>query len=217
MYNHVFIVAISLKSRCSEKESLSSTALDSLQVSSSKFKSKADLIIKIKQARLLLNGRYRDGSKASFASDFKFTRYAVVLLASITMSNFEYLTKKIQNSTFVSYYSLYKVAKFLGLEFERTKAAPYVYKQLTDRGHVKIILENNRTFITFTEKGRKSCQEKIEELQFLNEHFNENPLEEKRYADEERRNKALIKGAEPAQAEPETEIDKLIKKISLWE
>src|SRR6476469_1185133 len=104
-----------------------------ISLSSSKFKSKADLMIKIKQARLLLNGKYRDGSKASFASDFKFTRYALVLLAAITMSNFEYHTKKIQNATFISYYSLYKIAKFLGLEFERTKAAPYVYKELTER------------------------------------------------------------------------------------
>lgn len=184
-------------------------------MSSSKFKSKADLMVKIKQARLLLNGRYRDGSKASFASDFKFARYAIVLFAAITMSTFEYHTKKIQNSTFISYYSLYKVAKFLGLEFERTKTAPYIYRELTQRGHMKIIIENNRTFITFTEKGRKSCEEKIEELQFLNEHFNENPLDQQRDK-EEGWNKSLIKGTKAIQPDTETEIDKLIKKISQW-
>lgn len=51
-------------------------------------------MIKIKQARMLLNGRYPDGSKAPFGSNFKFTRYAIVLFAAITMSNFEYHTKK---------------------------------------------------------------------------------------------------------------------------
>ena len=91
-------------------------------------------MLRIKQARLLLNGKYRDGSKATFGSNFKFTRYAIVLLAAISMSNFEYHTKKIQNATFISYYNLYKVAKFLGIEFERTKSAPYVYNELVDRG-----------------------------------------------------------------------------------
>jgi hypothetical protein len=75
-------------------------------------------MIKIKQARMLLNGRYPDGSKAPFGSNFKFTRYAIVLFAAITMSNFEYHTKKIQNTTVISYYSSYKIAKFLRLEFQ---------------------------------------------------------------------------------------------------
>ncbi len=174
-------------------------------------------MIKIKQARMLLNGRYRDGNKASFASDFKFTRYAIVLLAAITMSNFEYHTKKIQNMTVISYYSLYKVAKFLGLEFERTKTAPYIYKELTDRGHVKIIVENNRTFITFTEKGRKGCEEKLEELQYLNEHFNENPLTQQSYKDVQNRSSRMIKGAKPTGQDTNTQIDILIQNIARWE
>jgi predicted transcriptional regulator len=179
-----------------------------------KFKSKADLVIKIKQVRLLLNGRYRDGSKASFASDFKFMRYACVLLAAVTLSNFEYQTRKIQDETYVSYYSLYKVAKFLGLDFERTKAAPYVYKELIHRGHARISIENNRTYVTFTSKGKRSCEEKLEELQFLNEHFNENPLEHQRYRDEQYT--SLIKGEKSKRADSKTNIDKLIKKISTW-
>jgi hypothetical protein len=182
-------------------------------VSSTRFQSKADLLIKIKRVRLLLNGRYHDGTKASFASDFKFMRYACVLLAAITMSNFEFHTKKIRNETYASYYSLYKVAKFLGLEFERTKVAPYIYKELVNRGHAKTAVENNRTYITFTEKGRISCEEKLEELQFLNEEFNEKPLELQRYKDEI--TNRLVKG-KPLEARKATTIDKLIKKISQW-
>ena len=176
-------------------------------------------MLKIKQARPLLNGRYRDGSKATFGSDFKFTRYAIILLAAISMSNFEYRTKKIQNSTFISYYNLYKVAKFLGIDFERTKAAPYVYKELIDRGQVKILTEENRTYITFTEKGKKSCEEKLKELQLLNEHFNENPSDRQRYKEGEGWGGRTAKGTRPGslqQLDVETEIDKLIKKISQW-
>ena len=77
-------------------------------------------------------------------------------------------------------------------------------------------MENNRTFITFTEKGRKSCEEKIQELQFLNEYFNEKPSEQKKYKDEENWSNRLIKGAKPRQLDSETEIDKLIAKISQW-
>jgi hypothetical protein len=188
-------------------------------VASGRFKSKADLMIKIKQARPLLNGRYRDGSKATFASDFKFTRYAIVLLAAISISNFEYHTKKIENTIFISYYNLYKVAKFLGLEFERTKAAPHVYKELTQTGQVKITIDNNTTFITFTEKGKKSCEQKLEELQFLNEHFNSNPSEQQKYREEEDWREKSVKGVKVGSHkrvgfETETDIDKAIKKIS---
>lgn len=187
-------------------------------MSSGKFKSKADLFLKIKQVRLLLNGRHQDGSEATFASDFKFTRYAIVLLAAVSMSNFEYHTKKIQNATFISYYNLYKVAKFLGIEFERTKSAPYNYKKLIDRGQVKMITEDNRTFVTLTKIGKESCEEKLEELQLLNEHFNGNPSDLQRYKEGEDRGRRMTKGTKPGlqQLEFETDIDRLIKRISQW-
>jgi len=186
-------------------------------VPSGKFKSKADLMLRIKQVRLLLNGRYRDGTKATFVSDFKFTRYAIILLAAISISNFEYHTRRIKNTTFISYYNLYKIAKFLGLEFERTKSAPYVYKELIERGQVKLIVENNRTFITFTERGKKNCEEKLQELQVLNEYFSSNPIEEQKYKQEKDWDMRLVKGAKLASHRGvETETDQLIKKISSW-
>jgi hypothetical protein len=187
-------------------------------MSSGNVKSKADLMLRIKQARLLLNGKYLDGSKATFASDFKFTRYAIVLLAAISLSNFEYHTKRIKNNTFISYYNLYKVARFLGLDFERTKAAPYVYKELIDRGHVTTVNEDNRTFITFTREGKKSCEEKLEELQDLNEQFNLNPYEHQKYKEEEDEKDRTSKGVKQRirRQVVQTDIDKLIKKISHW-
>jgi hypothetical protein len=183
-------------------------------VSSGKFKSKADFFLRIKQIRLLLNGKHQDGSKATFASDFKFTRYAIVLLAALSLSNFEYHTRKIKDTTFISYYNLYKVAKFLGIEFERTKSAPYVYKELIDRDQVKMVTVENRTFITLTEKGKKSCEEKLEELQLLNEHFNENPSSRQKFKEAEDWDGRTAKGTKSGPLE--TEIDTLIKKISQW-
>jgi hypothetical protein len=188
-------------------------------MSSEKFKSKADLLIKIKQARLLLNGRYRDGRKATFELGFKYVRYAIVLFAAISVPTFEYHTKKIGNTIFISYYNLYKIAKILGLEFERNRAAPYAYKELIQRGQVKITVEDNKTFITFTEKGKKNCEEKLDYLQLLNEQFNSNPLAQIKYMKEENGRQRTVKGMghkSPQSHETETEIDKLIKKISQW-
>jgi hypothetical protein len=56
---------------------------------------------------------------------------------------------------------------------------------LTKRGYVKIFYESNRIFITFTEEGKKNCEEMLEDLQLLNEHFNSNPLIQQRYKERE--------------------------------
>jgi hypothetical protein len=210
MYSCGFIVELSLL-----KKKVIRNQSRFMIVPSSKFKSKADLVLRIRQVRPLLNGRYRDGSKATFSSDFKFTRYAIVLWSAITLSNFEYHTKKIRDATFISYYSLYKVAKFLGLEFERTKTAPYIYKELIDRGQVKIITENNKTLITLTKRGKKGCEEKLEELQLLDEHFNTNPLEQQKYSEGIYEKAGTVKGTSSL-GKTNTGIDRLIKKISKW-
>ena len=188
-------------------------------MSSEKFRSKADLFVKIRHITLLLNNKYRDGSEVTLELGFGRARYAIVLLAAISLPSFAYHTKKIQNTTFISYYNLYKVAKFLGIEFERTKSAPYIYKELIDRGQVKIVTKDNRTFITLTERGKKSCEEKLEELQLLNEHFNENLPDRQKYKEGEDWGGRSVKGAKlisPQRLDVETEIDKLIKKISQW-
>jgi hypothetical protein len=218
MYSCGFIVAISLNFRCSRKRVINYQS-KFIIVSSGKYVSKADLLLSIKQASPLLNGKYHDGTKAKFATDFKFTRYAIILLAAISVSTFEYHTKKIQNDTFVSFYRLHSVARVLGVKFERTKSAPYAYKELVDRGQVKMVTEDNRTYVTLTDRGKKSCKEKLEELQLLNEHFNRNPLERLKYREKEDWRGLPAKGMAPGSRQEllvETEIDKLIKKISQW-
>ena len=168
---------------------------------------------------MLLNGRFHDGSKASFELGFKYARYAIVLLAAITMPSFRYHTKTIQNTNVASYYNLYKVAKILGLEFERNRAAPKAYDELTQRGYVKIIRENSRTFITFTEEGKRNCEEILEHLQLLNDLFNSNLLVQQRYKEGANERQKMVKGiysSSQRRLEIETEIDRLIRKISQW-
>jgi hypothetical protein len=174
-------------------------------------------MLKIKRVKMLINGRYPDGSKAIFAPDFKYVRYAIILLAALSLSNFEYYTRKIQNSTFISYYDLYRVARFLGLEFERTKSAPYVYKKLIDLKQVRLTVKNNRTLVTLTSIGKKSCEEKLVELQNLNELFNTNPTILENKGGEVW--KGTAKGGKLGslhQLEVYREVNKLIRKISQW-
>jgi hypothetical protein len=188
-------------------------------LSTERFKSKSDILIKIAQIRLLLNGRYRDGSKTSFESGFKYARYAIILLAAISSPSFGYHTRKIRNTNFASYYNLDKVAKRLGLEYERNRAALNAYDELTQRGHVKTAVEDNRTFITFTEKGKKNCEEILEDLQYLNEHFNSIPLAQQKSKEDRRSGLGTAKGGyagSPYRPKTEREIDRLIRKISQW-
>jgi predicted transcriptional regulator len=187
-------------------------------LSSERFRSKSDILIKINQIRLLLNGRYRDGSKASFESGFKYVRYAIILLAAISSPSFGYHTRKIRDTNFASYYNLDKVAKVLGLEYERNRAAPNAYDELTQRGHVKIATEDNRTFITFTEKGKRDCEEILEDLQHLNENFNSHPSLQQKYKDGGNEGQKSSKGAYPGSHDSEIEIEteQLIRRISQW-
>jgi len=188
-------------------------------LSSEKFRSKADLFVKIRHITLLLNNKYRDGSEVTLELGFGRARYAIVLLAAISLPSFAYHTKKIQNANFASYYNLYKIAKILRLEFERNRAAPNAYAELTQRGDTKVIVEDNRTFITFTEKGRKRCEEMLEDLQHLNEHINSVPLMQQKSRDDRKLGRGTAKGvhANPLiRPEIEAEIDRLVTKISQW-
>ncbi len=176
--------------------------------------------MKIRLITLLLNNRYSDGNKMPpEEKGFGRARYAIVLLAAISLPSFAYHTKKIQNVNFVSYYNLYKIAKNLGLEFERNRAAPNAYVELTQRGDAKVTVEDNRTFITLTDKGRKRCEEIVEDLQYLNEHINSVQLVQQKSRDDGKLGHRTAKGVRASRLiRPEimAEIDRLITKISQW-
>jgi hypothetical protein len=191
--------------------------LRSPNLSSQDYRSKADLLMKIKQITPLLNGRYLDGSKGSFESGFKYARYAVILFAAISLPSFSYHTRKIGNASFASYYNLYKVAKVLRINYERNRAASNAYDELARRRHVKVTVENNRTYITFTPKGKRNCEEILDDLQLLSEHFNTHPLVQQRNKEGEPFKGTVVKGARSKSLlDIEADVDRLIKKISSW-
>ena len=61
---------------------------------------KGDLLSDISQTYYLLNGQTSGGHNASYGSLFKRTRYAVILLAAITLENFKDQTENIKGSPF---------------------------------------------------------------------------------------------------------------------
>jgi hypothetical protein len=91
-------------------------------------------------------------------------------------------------------------------------------KKLIDLNQVRLTVKNNRTLVTLTNIGKKSCEEKLVELQDLNELFNTNSsILDKNKGGEGW--KGTAKGGKPKslhQLEVDIEVDKLIKKISQW-
>jgi predicted transcriptional regulator len=183
------------------------------------FKGNTDLLIKIKEVKSLLNGVTPDGKEATYASLFKIWRYAIILLVSINFPGFEEHTKQIQSTTYINFYRLNKIAKFLDLKFDRTKMAYKIYTELESKGLTRTITDDNKTFITVTEKGQEKCLEKLDQLLKLNEYLYSDASLKDRYSEEEQRldenrmSKDLkIKPSHPT--EKEVTVDNLIKRIS---
>jgi hypothetical protein len=82
-----------------------------------------DLLNDISQIYILLNGQTTDGRNATYASLFKSTRYAIILLAAITLENFKAQTVVFRGTPFYNLYRLEKVADYLRLAYDRTKQA----------------------------------------------------------------------------------------------
>jgi predicted transcriptional regulator len=180
---------------------------------------KTDLLIRIKKVGPLLNGRTPNGKKATYASLFKTSRYAIILLASIKHHAFENNTIKIGNTTFTNFYRLNMIAEVLGLEFDRTKIADKIYSELQDKGLIKrIITEDHKTFITLTEKGEKKFLKNLDELQTINELYISRPLLQRQYDEEEQeQDYRLVKGVKIKSSQLTDEqiiVDNLIKSIS---
>ena len=82
-----------------------------------------------------MNGKTNTDHKAKYGSNFKTMRYAIILLASLVLPVDN--TKEIQNTTFINYYSLDKVARMLGLEFDRMKGADKIFSELENKGKIR--------------------------------------------------------------------------------
>ena len=171
----------------------------------------------ISQIYYLLNGYTSDGQNATYGSLFKKTRYAIILLAAITLHNFKDQTLKIRGIPFYNLYRLEKVADLLHLEYDRTKQAKKIYENLENDGDVKkVVTEDNKTYISLTEKGINVCLRKIRELHQLKDYFARLPPLEQKYTMDRLtgRSVAELQSKSYAMTQHENNVEKLIKSIS---
>jgi hypothetical protein len=160
-----------------------------------------------------LNGKTNTGHKAKYGSNFKTMRYAIILLASLVLPVDN--TKEIQNTTFINYYSLDKVARMLGLEFDRTKGADKIFSELENKGKIKrAITDDSKTFITLTDECKKECIKNLDLLQILNKEFYSDPSLQMKYLYEDVEG-TLAKGF-TRHTEKELIVENLINRISRW-
>jgi predicted transcriptional regulator len=178
-----------------------------------------DLIDDISQIYVILNGRTIDGRNASYGSLFKTTRYAVILLAAITIETFKDHTLEIKGTYFYNLYRLEKVADALHLEYDRTKQAKKIYADMEGRQEVmKKVTKDNRTYISLTKKGIEKCLKKIQELHKLKDYFARFPPVQENYTEDllTDSSRPNLRSKSQEMNEFETEVEKLIQSISVW-
>jgi len=84
----------------------------------SRFKAKSDLLVSVKAAANVINGKVPNDKNAVFRADFRKSRYAIILLVGLEHSQFDDHRILIQNNTCINFYRLDRVAKLLGLAFD---------------------------------------------------------------------------------------------------
>jgi hypothetical protein len=171
------------------------------------------LLNQIAEVHCLLNGKTMDGRPAR-KLDFRIARYAIILLAATTLENFMDKTLKIKDIPFFNLYRLEMVAQNLHLEYDRTKQARKMYEGLEKKGEIKReITAENKTYITLTEKGTKSCLKKLEELQTLRGYLTKIPSLQDKYAGQDESRKDL-RSKSQGLTETEVRVEELIARIS---
>jgi DNA-binding MarR family transcriptional regulator len=175
------------------------------------------LLNDISQIYIILNGQTTDGRNATYASLFKSTRYAIILLAAITLENFKAQTVVFRRAPFYNLYRLEKVADYLRLAYDRTKQAKKIYDDLEKKGEVeKEVTQDKRTYLSLTETGINSCFRKIQELQELNNYFAKIPPLQQKYTEEWRTGMVTddLRAKSSEMTKEELEVEKLIESIA---
>jgi hypothetical protein len=180
---------------------------------------KDDFFDSIADLYLLLNGRTLQGKKATYGSYFTTLRYALVLLYAITSEIVRDENEKdlTLDCTRFNFYRLNKVADLLHLEFERRRVAKKIYTELKDKGYAKTERKGGKEYICITEKGEKSCKNKMEETRKLKRYFMSLPLLQAKYDEEQVPAGMVIKGSQPAtNSHAERLVEQIINRISDW-
>ena len=92
-----------------------------------------------------------------------------------------------------------------------------IYEELKGMGEVRMeITEDNRTFISLTEKGISRCLKKIEELHNLRNYFARLPSLQEKYVGDGLTGRAVtdLKSKSQPMTEDENNVEMLIKSIS---
>jgi hypothetical protein len=124
-----------------------------------------DLVHEIKAAF-----RQTDQKKPSLAAHFNTTRYAGILLLATCLEIYQKYTLKFEGNTCCNLYRLGIVAKDHQMEYDRGKQAIKIYQELEKNDEVRRFLEDNKTYVCLTDKGRRELHKKVEELLKLNEY-----------------------------------------------
>jgi uncharacterized pyridoxamine 5'-phosphate oxidase family protein len=178
-------------------------------------KDRTNLLINISQVYILLNGQTSNRRNATYSQGFKPVRYAVILLAAISLENFKAQTLVIKGTPFYNLYRLEKVAAFLRLEYDRTKQAKKIYDDLERKGEVtKTVSEDNRTYVSLTEKGKKSCVTKMQELHDLKDYFDKIPSLQDKYEEDGSSSTFDARSKSNDMIDLGNKVQKLIKSIS---
>jgi hypothetical protein len=180
------------------------------------YKSKASLLSRLHEVVLLLNGEFKGGKRATFSSDFKTARYAFVLLAAVMTEIFSEHTIREAGEIYCNLYKLDKIAKRLNLIFDRTRIANKIFERLENEVEVRRLIKDNKTFITFTEVGKRKCLRKLEELCELNKYFYMNSAFRDKYTFDSM-GKDKTKGVIFNLTEEGIKVDNLIKTIGSWD
>ena len=130
----------------------------------------------VSEIRNLLNGKTDSGEKLRDGYDFKTPRYLLILYFASEKSAFIDIQKEELHGA-CSQYSLSKVAKILGLDFDRTKTSHNIFSKQINKGNVQIFTskDSNISGYKLTKKGIKFVVKLYNQLSKINIAFTQFP------------------------------------------
>ena len=150
----------------------------------SKFKAKSDLLVSVKAAANVINGKVPNDKNAVFRADFRKSRYAIILLVGLEHQHFDDHRIPIQNYTCINFYRLERIAKLLGLAFDRSYTAEKIYRELEAKKMVLFFKQDHQTFITLTKEGSAKYHKILDSFIELDNHLKSNALIQPLYVQE---------------------------------
>lgn len=89
-------------------------------------------------------------------------RYLLLLCIAKNNPTFSSIGVEMNGSDCIKFYRLEKIAKYLRLDFDRTKTASSIYKKLEENGYITIVTtQDHEKCIKLTKKGEEKCEDLI--------------------------------------------------------